>query len=120
MNKPLKMIIIWGSETIFGSSLQNLLAPRSDWNVVGVRNLEEFDSLIVPLQLNGPQIVIVLQAELGEGSDMYLQLLQRRSNLRLITVSTQNNMLNIYSKRTLQIKETADLISAIESDDRRS
>jgi hypothetical protein len=65
---------------------------------------------------NLSHIVIIHQGDLDESCNLPLQLLQDHSDLRVITISLEKNILDIYNKQSLLVKEASDLISVIENE----
>jgi hypothetical protein len=116
MKTDAKMVVVWGDQNILSSSIQYLLAGKDDWKVVSVSSLEEFKSLIIPRENDLSDIVIIHQESLDEACLLPLQLLQDHSDLRVITISLENNVMNIYNKQSLLVKEASDLITVIETE----
>jgi DNA-binding NarL/FixJ family response regulator len=113
---PAKMVVVWGDENIFSSSIQHILATKIDWKVVFVSNLEDCESLILPFENKTSDIVIIHQADKIEFTNLAIQLLQKVANIRVVTISLDNNVMNIYDKHSLLVKEASDLITAIENE----
>ena len=44
-----------------------------------------------------------------------MQLLQDHPGIKVITINLENNSMEVYSKRKVWVKETADLISVMDS-----
>ena len=80
--------------------------------------MQEFESLIPPVENNQSDIVIIHQGEHDNLGDLPLQLLQEHADIRVISISLVNNVMDIYNRQRLLVKETSDLISAIENEDR--
>jgi len=116
MKSDAKMVVVWGSETILSTSIEFLLANKPDWKVVCVSSLEEFESLIFPGENVYSDIVIIHQESLDESCLLPLQLLQDHSDLRVIMISLENNVMDIYNKESLLVKEASDLITVIENE----
>jgi hypothetical protein len=111
-----KLVVVWGRENILCSSIQYLLAAKEGWTVVSVSNMQEFESLITPVENNLSDIVIIHQGEHGNLGGLPLQLLQEHADIRVISISLVNNVMDIYNRQRLLVKETSDLISAIENE----
>jgi DNA-binding NarL/FixJ family response regulator len=110
-----KMIVVWGSKDIFSSSIQHLLATREDWKVVSVLNREELDSLILSVKDTCPDIVILRQGDHDFPSNIPLELLQDHPTIKVVVISLENNLIDIYNKQKILIKDSSDLITAIEN-----
>jgi len=114
MKSDAKMVVVWGSETILSTSIEFLLGNKADWKVVCVSSLEEFEALIIPGENEFSDIVIIHQVGLDESCLLPLHLLQDHTDLRMITISLENNVMDIYNRQSLLVKEASDLISVIE------
>jgi hypothetical protein len=114
INNP-KMVVIWGGENILLSSIQYLLANRNDWIVVSVSSAEEFETQVLIAKKDLSDIVLIYQGDMDEPCDLPMQLLHDHAELRVITISLENNVMNVYNKQSLLVKETADLVSVIET-----
>lgn len=110
------MVVVWGNENILSNSIQYLLANKVDWKVVSISSLEDFKSLFLPGEPEFSDIVIIHQECLDESCLLPLQLLQDYSDCRVITISLENNVMDIYNKQSLLVKEASDLISVIENE----
>jgi hypothetical protein len=116
MKTDAKMIVIWGSENILNSSIQYLIANKAGWIVVSASNVEDFEALIHPVKNKLAEVVIIHQGDLDESCELPLQLLQGHSDLRVITISLESNVMDIYNKHSLLVNEASDLISVIENE----
>ena len=111
-----KMIVIWGEEDVLSSSIEVLLAARADWRVVRLANREGRDALIPAVETLQPDIVVIHQRFPGDLSDIALQLLHNHPAIKVIMVSLENNLMDIYSKQAVLATEASDLISVIENE----
>ena len=114
MTKP-KKIVVWGSEDILSSSIEFFLAAKEDWNVVSISNHEDLDALISAVETTQPDIVIINQACNADLTNLPLQLLQDHPAIKVITIGLENNVMDVYSKQKVLVKQAADLITVIEN-----
>jgi chemotaxis response regulator CheB len=111
-----KTIVIWGSEGIFGSSIERFLAAKEDWKVVSISNTEDRDALILAVETLQPDIVIIHQGFPDDLANLALQLLPNHPAIKVIMVSLENNLMDVYSKQAILAKEASDLITVIENE----
>jgi len=116
MKKNSKIVVVWGGESILCSSIQHLLAAEQDWTVVSVSNMHDFEAIFPSINNNFSDIVIIHPAEHDKPGDLPLQLLHEHADIRVITISLENNVMNIYNKQSLLVKEASDLITVIENE----
>ena len=117
MEKNKKVVLVWGTESILSSSIQYLLAAKEEWEVISVSNLEEFNTLIASFEQIFSDIVVIHQGELDDPCNLPLQLLQEHAGIRLITISLENNVMDIYNKQSMLVKDASDLVTVIENQD---
>ncbi len=110
-----KTIVVCGKEGIFSSSIELLLAAKEDWEVVSVRNVEDWEGLNLPIKAGQPDVVIIHQEPLYKSSSIVLQLLQKHPFIKVIVVNLENNMMDVYSKQNLLSQGISGLITAIEA-----
>jgi len=110
-----KTVVIWGREDILSSSVELFLTTIKGWNVVSISNEEGFDALILAVETIDPEVVILHQGEHTIPTHLPMQLLQDHPGIKVITINLENNSMEVYSKRKVWVKETADLISVMDS-----
>jgi hypothetical protein len=115
MTKP-KMIVIWGSEDILSSSIELFLAGKDEWKVVSISNKEGLDALILAVETTQPDIVIIHQGCQNDPANLPMQLLQDHPAIKVIKISLENNMMDVYSKQEIMVKQASDLITVIENE----
>lgn len=111
-----KMIVIWGRGDILSSSIELFLAAKADWKVVSVSNKEDLDALILAVETTQPDIVIIHRGCLDDRTNLSLQFLQDHPAIKVITISLENNAMDVYSKQKILVKQASDLIAVIESE----
>jgi N-dimethylarginine dimethylaminohydrolase len=114
MVKP-KTIVLWGREDLLSSSVELFLTAQKGWKVISISNEESFDALLLAVEKVHPNVVIIHQGDRSTNSSLPMQLIQDYPGLRVITVSLQNNLMEVYSKQNILVKAASDLISAVES-----
>jgi hypothetical protein len=116
IDKKTKMVVVWGNQNILSSSIQYLLAGKDDWKVVCISSTEDFNSIVLPIENQLSDIVIIYSGEQDGPSNLPLQLLEQHADIRVISISLVNNVMDIYNKKSLLVKEASDLITAIENE----
>jgi len=111
-----KMVVVWGREDLLSSSIEYFLATKEDWKVVSISNKEDLDALILAVETTHPDIVIILQGDHNGLTNLPLQLLQDHPAIKVITISLENNAMEVYSKQKIMVKQVSDLITVIENE----
>jgi len=115
MTKP-KMIVLWGSEDILSSSIEYLLSAKAGWKVVSISSKEDLDALILAVETTQPDIVIMNMDCHNDRINSTLQLLQDYPAIKVIMVSLEDNLMQVYSKQNIMVKQASDLITVIENE----
>lgn len=111
--KKQKTIVVWGREDILISSIKLFLAVQEDWTVVSITSQEELDALVLNPDAKQPDIVVIHQGCHNSPEDFPLQLLQEHPTIKVIMVSLEDNLMDVYSKQKVLLRDASDLISAI-------
>ena len=111
-----KMVIVWGQDDLLSWAMKYFLTSRKDWNVVSLASERGIDFLIHEVETLNPDVVIVYQIKCTNNVRLLMQLLYARPELTLLTVSPQENSIEVYSKKQIFIQEVSDLISVVEGE----
>jgi DNA-binding NarL/FixJ family response regulator len=110
-----KMVVLWDSEDILSSFIELFLSSKADWKIVSVSTKEDLSALILASETTQPDIVIIHQGRHNDPTNLPLQLLQDHPAVRVITISLEDNLMDVYSKQKVMVRQASDLISAIEN-----
>ena len=110
-----KTIVLWGREDLLSSSVELFLTNQKGWEVISISNEESFNALLEAVDKMHPDVVIIHQGDRSTNSSLPMQLIQDYPGLKVITLSLQDNLMEVYSKQNILVKAASDLISAVES-----
>lgn len=115
MSKP-RTIVLWGQNDLLTKAMEMFLtADESEaWNVIKLPANPCITTLVEQVQKIKPDLVILYQPKPGHDSEALGKLIQDQPDLRMITVSLENNVMQVYSKRTITVRQVSDLLSVIE------
>lgn len=113
MNKP-RTVILWGREDLLGRAVELLLTNRKKWEVIRISDNNRLDTLFQEVERVDPNVVIIYQGDCASDTQIPAQLLQGRPGLKVITVSLENNSMEVYNKQKVLIKDVSDLLSVLE------
>jgi len=111
-----KKILVWGCEDILNSSIKLFLSAKEDWQVISITDKESLKSLNLAVETSHPDIVIIQQSYQNSSNKLPLQILQEHPTIKVITISLENNLMEIFSKQKLLVKQASDLIAVIENE----
>jgi len=110
-----KTIVMWGREDLLSSSVELFLTNQKGWEVISISNEESFNALLEAVDKMHPDVVIIHQGDRSANSSLPMQLIQDHPGLKVITLSLQDNLMEVYSKQKILVKAASDLISVVES-----
>ncbi len=113
MPKP-RTVILWGQNDLLTKAMEMFLTAGEAWDVIKLPANQCITALVEQVQKIKPDLVIIYQAKPGDDSDSLSKLIQEQPDLRMITVSLENNVMQVYSKRSITVRQVADLLSVIE------
>ena len=111
-----RTIVLWAQGDLLGSSVARFLAAREGWHVINVSNEEDVEALTRVVDEVRPDVVIIQQEDRSGSSNLPVKLLKNRPGLRVITLTPNDNLIEVYSKHNFMVKSASDLISVVEAD----
>jgi len=115
-----KTIVLLGQEDLLSTSVELLLGGQKGWNVVNIPNDDNLDTLSKAVDKFNPDVVIIHQGLCTDDLHLPTALLQNRPEVKVITLSLKDNLIEIYNKKNVVVKSASDLISIIDADTVRS
>jgi chemotaxis response regulator CheB len=109
--------VLWGREDLLSRAISLFLEARMSWDVIKVTSNGNVDGLIQKIERVKPDVVILCQETVEGDSELPLRVLDEQHCLKVVTLSLENNLMQVYSKQKIMIRGVADLLSIVESDD---
>jgi len=114
MERNSKKIVFWGRADLLDSSVESILASLVGWEVVCVSNKAGIKALNMAVKKAIPEIIII-RIEKDHTTPIFpMQLINDHPGIKVITLGFDNNSMEVYSKKTILIKQVSDLISVFE------
>jgi len=111
-----KTIVLWGREDLLSTSVELFLKVQQGWQVFTISREDPLDVLIQVIDGSHADAVIIHQANCRENAQLPGILLQNHPGLKVIFVSPNNNLMEVYGKQNILVTSSADLISTVETD----
>jgi hypothetical protein len=111
-----KTIILWGQEDLLVTTVQRLLLTKKSWKVIRISDQMDEETMAREMENVNPQILIIHVDIIFRHPHLLIKFVQAYSKLKIITVSLESNVMEIYNKQTVCIKEASDLLTIIEAD----
>jgi hypothetical protein len=110
-----KTVILWGREDSLGEGAEIFLTSRKEWEVIHITDQYDADFLCKEVKLLNPDVVIIHQGDCADSTDVPARLMKDCPNLKVITVSLENNSVEVYNKQSVLVKEVSDLLSIVDT-----
>jgi len=110
VDTTMQRILIVENESLLGAGIEHLLAGEADLNVVGIARADEA-VLLEKIKLSQPDVVILDEATCLTNAMKLLAHLQDCPKLRVIVVSANDNVVQIFDKQQVLVNQTTDLAS---------
>ena len=108
-----KMIVVWGGKNILHKSIEVFLKAKPDWKVVSIVELAELDRLELGAESSQPEIVFILEG--CHDDRLALKLFQDYPTCKVIQISLEDNLMDVYSIEKIMLQRPADLLKVIEN-----
>ena len=109
-----KVIILWKDDDVLLRAVELLLKSRAGWRVTTFTENWDDNDLIQQVNGTSPDVFIVHEDVFIAKIYLFTKFAQQFSRLKIITMSLENNQLNIYKRQTISVREATDLFSIIE------
>ncbi len=111
-----KVITLWGDDNLFLKAVEILLNGKVNWKVVRFSNDLEDNILIRDLKMAHPDVLVLHEGTFTEKAHLLAKIVKIFPKLKVVIINLEKNLLEVYNKQTICIKEASDLLSVIEID----
>ncbi len=115
MMQKTKTVILWGREDTLGKGVGIFLNARKGWEVIRITEEQDARFLLQEVERVNPNVVIIYQGDYASETGVPAQLVTSHPGLKVITVSLENNSIEVYNKQKILVKDVSDLLSVVES-----
>lgn len=112
--KASKTVILWGREDMLGRGVEIFLNARKEWEVIRISDKRSIEFLFQEVSRVNPDVVILYEGDYAKDALVPLQLMQSSPELMVITVSLENNSMEVFNKKKVWVKEVSDLLSVVD------
>ena len=115
MSKP-KKVILWGQNDLLTKAMEMFLTTgeADAWEVIKLPGGQCLTVLVEEVQKIKPDLVILYQPLPHDDLDSLTKLMHDQPDVWMITFSLENNVMQVYSKRSITVRQVSDLLSVIE------
>lgn len=111
-----RTVLLWGENDLLTKAMEMFLSAgeADSWEIIKLPADQRISSFVEQVQEIKPNLVILYQAKSCDAASALSRLLQEEPDLRLIAFSLENNVVQLYSKRSITVRHVSDLLSVIE------
>ena len=110
-----KTVILWGQEDVLSRAVEGLLVPECGWRMIRISDDLDESSLSYAVERITPDVLIIHEDVFRGDIRLLIKFVQDYPKLKIITIGLENNQMQIYSKKTICIKQASDLLEAIKN-----
>jgi len=111
--KHSQIAVLWGVEGLFLDSVELFLKAGAAWDVVKVPDECGVDFLLQRVKTVKPTVVVLCQERDASDVALLMQLAQIQSCLKVVAISMESNLMQIYSKQRVIMHNVSDLLSIV-------
>jgi len=109
-----KSAILWGREDLLGRAIESILNATHTWQVINLLGNHDAKLLACEVEKANPKIVFVNQGDSTDEFPPPLHLIQSFPDLKIIVINLDNNLVEVYKKQRIWIKEASELLSIVD------
>ena len=107
--------ILWGQDNLLSQAVEMFLEESMVWNVIRISSDEGNEKLFQETREIDPDVVILCINRFDESSSLPLQLINQQTNLKVITLGLESNLMQVYSRQNVILQGVSDLLSIVKS-----
>jgi len=108
--------IVWGPEIMLMDSVEYFLKTRANWDVVKISNECGVDYLVQQVRALNPTVVILCQEKDISDVALLMQLAQIPICSRVIAISLESNLMQVYSRQNVIMRDVGDLLAVVDNE----
>ena len=110
-----KKILLWGQDDLLSSSVELFLTAQQGWDVHNVSHQGNLETLIQVVDKVNPDVIVFNQDNSIGDPDLPTTILKNHPGLKVIGISLENNIMEVYCKQNVLIESVSDFISVIKT-----
>jgi hypothetical protein len=108
--------ILWGRDDLLATAIESLLHKTCGWQVIKLLGNQDAGLLAREVEKVQPKILFINKGDSTEEYPPPLHLIQDFPEMKIIVINPENNLVEVYKRENIHIKEASDLLSIIEGD----
>jgi len=112
---PSRKIVLLSGDDLLTEAIGLFLVESGSWDVIRVSNDKGVVKLIQEATRIKPDVVILCQDRVGGEAVLPMRLIGAHLCPRVVTLSLESNLMQVYSKHDFMLQGASELLSIIES-----
>ena len=112
---PLPIALLWGPASFLVDSVEFFLKTGRSWTVVNISSDLGVDYLVRQVQALKPKVVVLCQEKDASDFALLMQLAQIQTCTKVIAVSMESNLVQVYSRNTFILRDVAELLNVVDT-----
>ena len=109
-----KKAILWGQDDLLAHSIEIFLTTGETWEVIRIPIGLGDDDLLDQAKAIRPDVIILYEGNCAMAKSLPMQLIQAQPDLKVVTVSLEDNRMQVFSKHSVTVRRVSDLLAIIE------
>jgi len=109
----LQKAVLWGPESLLMDSVEIFLKAKTAWGVIKIPSDCGLDHLLQQAKTLKPKVVILCQEKEECDLNLLLELSQIRSCSKVVVVSLESNLMQVYGRHNIIMRDISDLLSVV-------
>lgn len=107
--------ILWGQDDLLARAIETFLEAKKTLQVVRIFAEQGIGFLLNQVDTLCPAVVILYLGNRAFDEHLPMQVIQSQPGLKVVVVSLENNLIQVFQKQNLMIREVSDLLAIIEN-----
>jgi hypothetical protein len=107
--------ILWGRDDLLSTAIESLLHKTCGWQVIKLLDNHDAGLLAREAEKVQPKILFINKGDNTEEYPLPLHLIQEFPELKIIVINPENNLVEVYKRQVIHLKDVSELLSIIEN-----
>lgn len=110
----LQKAVLWGPESVLMDSVEHFLKAGAAWDAVKIARDGGVEHLVQQVKSLVAKVVILCQEKEEIDTSLLMELSQVQSCQKVVVVSLESNLMQVYGRHNIVMRDVSDLLSVID------
>ncbi len=110
-------VIVCGRDDVLRRAIELFISKTPGWEVITIQDAQVSGEVLQLVEKFRPKVVIIHEGDIRPSAEdetsLPVLLIQKYPGLKVITISLENNELEVFNMQKVRIREIDDLLSAV-------